>query len=78
MPMNVPDKDTQEKMDAAADEFKAEFRFLVSGLGYSEKQAISKMVDLIDEYAGSAGYKRMVRFLRDERRKICVEDLDEM
>ena len=65
-------------MDNATDQFKTEFRLLMSSLEHTERQAITKMIDLIDEYTGSAGYKRMMRFLREERRNIRVDEMDEI
>lgn len=50
----------------------------MSSLEHTERQAITKMIDLIDEYTGSAGYKRMMRFLREERRNIRVDEMDEI
>jgi hypothetical protein len=57
----------QHEMDEAAKRFSKEFRALLESFEIEEAQAVSRLIDLIHKYRGSAGYKRICREMLSEK-----------
>jgi len=60
----------QNEMDEAAKIFGREFRALLDSFEIEEAQAVSRVIDLIHKYRGSAGYKRVFREMLSQRENV--------
>jgi len=64
------DPEEQREMDEAAREFALEFRAMIGKMVPEQRGGVVRAIELIDKYCDTAGYRRMCRFMRSERRKI--------